>query len=496
MKKTQQAHETQEVTKQNSAVTSNNRTERIGYTSFQSQGNSNISISSLRNKRETVEKTVVKSNGLKNGGSFHYDGSDSLKSGTSDKGDGNCSGEISVSERTEVPNIAIINVPLCSGSPSDSSGRKLSAENVESGSPRPNNSPVLHPSAPADQEKAQDRLVKSHSHIEQLQQNLATKLSSAAVAAFIHEYSPALGRRSHSNVGSSPLIDGNSNGRGSCGSHNVAVPYPTSSNQDNIRNNRKLRYPKSTVGKGDSLGSVLIRKKFVFLNGFFGSSVIRPLRKHTDSHKNGGRTRDETDGSRQLHINSPVQSVENDLTQLEGKKVNRNLDSGGPSADAIPPNYGKTDVKSNKRVPSDTFEKNTEAADKGRNSSPPNSDVNSPYGDNLSVASQQHTCKTSKPVVLTSLPKPARVSWTTRLIQKLTEEEARKKTKSQTKVQKPKRIVRFPQKTPPKVVNEDKPKPSEGFKKQRESAHLSQLTTEIPTKESDSERNAIKKDIK
>lgn len=487
MKKTlQQAHETQDVTKQNSVVTSSHRTDRIGYTSFQSQGNSKISTSSLRNKRETVGKAVVKINGLKNGGSFHCNRSGSLKPGISDNGD------IFVSEQTEVSDTAITNVSLCNGLPYDSSDGKLGAENVESGGRRPKSSPVLHRSAPADEEKAKDRLVKSHSHIEQLQQNLATKLSTATVEAFIHEYSPALGRRSHSNVGRSPLIDSKLNGRGGCGSHNVAGPFPTSRIQDNIRNNRKIRHPKST-GKGDSLGSVLVSRKFVFLSGFFGRSVIRRQRKHIDSHKNDGRSPDDTEGSRHLDISSPVQSVENGLTQLEGKKGNRHQDSDGPSADAVSPKCGETDVNSNKAVPRDT-----EAIDKGRNPPPSNSPghVNNPYGDNRSGGSQQHTCNTLEPVVLPSQPKPARVSWTTALIQKLTEEEARKKTKSQTKVQKPRRIVRFPQKKPPKVVNEEKSKTSEGFQKRRESAPLSQPTTEIPTKQSDSERNSVKKDIK
>lgn len=486
MKKTlQRAYETEELTTQNSAVASN-RAYRIGHAS-----SSKSSTSSLRNEHEISEKTAAKSNGLKNSDSFHYYRSDTLKSGTSDKGDGISSGDLSMSEQPKVSYISHLNVSLRNSSPSDSNDGKLIAENLGSVGRRPERCPTFHSSAHVDEERAQDRLAKSRSHIEQLQQNLATKLSSATVAAFVNEYPPALCRRSHSNVTSSSQTDGNSNGRSSCGSLNTGVPFPTSGNS--IKNNRKSRYPKSLAGKGDSIGSVLIRKKFVFLNGLFGPSVIRHLRKHTDSHDNDGRTSDGT----QLDVDGPVQSAEH-LAQLEGTKGKRNHDSNGPSADAVFPNCGETDVNSSKAVPRDTFEKNTEAAEKDRNPSPSNSHdhVNNPCGDNCSGASQQKSCSTIEPVVLTSPSKPARVPWTTALIQKLTEEEARKKTEPQTKVQKPRRLVRFPQKKSPKVVNEDKPKPSEGFKKQHESAPLSQLTASIPTKRSDSERNSIKEDKK
>ncbi|KAJ9600099.1 hypothetical protein L9F63_009610 [Diploptera punctata] len=60
--------------------------------------------------------------------------------------------------------------------------------------------------------------------------------------------------------------------------------------------------------------------------------------------------------------------------------------------------------------------------------------------------------------------KQVRVSWTTRLIQKLTEEETKKKNKD-SKVQKPKRIVRFPQKKPPKAEKKEWPKFYPGIKK-------------------------------
>jgi hypothetical protein len=147
-------------------------------------------------------------------------------------------------------------------------------------------------------------------------------------------------------------------------------------------------------------------------------------------------------------------------------------------------------------VPGQAINKDSEEADKGGNqSSSSPGDVNNSHGDCVSDASQHEPRSTEEPVESAPPPRPARVSWTTRLIQKLSEEELRKKSKSQTEILKPRRIVRFPEKKPPKVVKVEGPKVVAGTKKQHESVSLLHLTTEIPTGETRSGRDTRAKDI-
>jgi hypothetical protein len=498
MKKTvQQAHEKQELAARNSAATNSDRTERVGYSSIQRQSSSNTCRPSVKNIRERFGKAATKSDGLKNGASFRYPRSDSVKSDSSEKSD-NYSGDVSVNGQTKVSSASsVISVQLRTSSPGDSSDGKIDVQNLDSGGQERNNSRVCLRSSLIEPENAQDRLVKSHSYIEQLQQNLATKLSSATVEAFKHEYSPALDRRSHINAGNSVLINGNQKERDNRGSHSAVGPPLTNVKQGSDSNNRQSRVSKTAVGKGDISGSTLKRTKFLFLHGIFGSSVTKPPHNHTDSQRNYVITCGETEGNRQTDVNNIAVPVGNASIQFEHKE-NRNHDTDGPCVDVTSKSCVERTVESSEVVPGERIDRDSELADKGGDPSSFTTpgDVNHSYCNDLSDTSKQQTNSTPEPVKSPPLSKPVRISWTTRLIQKLTEEEATKKDKSEVRIQKPRRIVRFPQKKPLRVVKQERPIFYEGSKKEHESAPLLHPSTEASANQSDSCRDSRGKDTK
>lgn len=490
MKKTlTEAHESQELAT-NCAAASGDRTKRTGYVSLQRQTSANSSRSSVRKIRETFETAATNSNGLKTGGSF----SDSLKSGNTENRDDNSSGEKSVIGQAKVSNGLVTSVQLRS-TLGDSSDGKIGAEDIDSGGHKSKCSSECLRSTAVEPEKAQDRLVKSQSYIEQLQQNLTTKLSSATVEAFKHEYSPALSRRSRSNSGGSALIDSNQNETHNRGNHSAVGPSLTDGNQDSDRSNRQARDSKPAAGKGASSGSALKRRKFLFFNGIFGSSVTKTPPKHTDSHKNNAITSNETQGNRQAEVNSVVAPVQNGSIHLENKYCNQGSDG---CVDNSSESCVETAVKPSEGVPGETIDRDSAVTDKCgiASSLNTNCDVNISYCDNISDTSKQQTYSTPEATKSPSSPKPVRVSWTTRLIQKLTEEEARKKNKSQTNIQKTRRIVRFPQKKPPKVVKQERPIVFEESKIQHESASLLHLSADVSTNQSDLCRDCREKDAK
>jgi hypothetical protein len=465
-KAVQQAHE----------LTSHNRTKQTEYSTNNCQSDSSR-VSSVRNIRVRFETGAEKGNVLRNGNSSNYRRSDSVKSRSVDA----CVGDIVVSAKTKLSDAAVVNGTLSIGSPVSCRDRIVTAENVDSTQHKPNgSSEFLRPSL-VDTERAQDRLLKSQSYIEQLQQNLATKLSTATVETFRHEYSPTLGPRSPSKAGRPQLSDIKPNEKANHDSlEAVGSSTLTNGNQKGDRNNRQTPVPKESFGKGDTSVSEFKRRKLQFLGVIFRSTDTRPTCKLTNSPKNDTST-DESADSGQF-LNGVAHPVENESTQLGSEY--RNQDFVDSSPHIASQNSLKGVVKNGDTV-------------QGNNSSSvtPLCGVNNPNCGKLSDESQQQTHTTPKSVDAIPLTKPARVSWTTRLIQKLTEEEEKRKIRSQTKVQKAKHIVGFPQKRVKKVANQYRAEASEESKKESESPLVLQLTTGVSTK-GDTVSDSRKKEIK
>ncbi|GFG40078.1 hypothetical protein, partial [Coptotermes formosanus] len=493
----QQAHEKQE-------LSSPNRIKQFEYSFSKCQGDSSR-VSSVRNIRERFETGAGKGNALRNGNSYHYSRSDSVKSRISDNGVDACGGDTVLSAKTKVsviavvngtpPDIAVANGTLSIGSSVNCSDGSFIADHVDSTQHKPNGSSELLRPSFVGPDKAQDRLVKSQSYIEQLQQNLATKLSTATVETFRHKYSPTLDPHSRSKARRPQLIGSNRNENSNHHSREaVGSSSLTDGNQAGDRNNRQTPVPKGSVGKGDTPVSEFKSRKLPFLGVIFRPADTRPTRKLTNSHKNDTSIPDGSADSGQF-LKGAAHPVDNELTQLRSEYRNKDFVDSSPHVTSQ--NGLKGEVKNSDSVTSKTTDKDREATVQGNNSSSltPFSCVNNPNCGKLSDESQQQTYTIPKSVDAVPPPKPARVSWTTRLIQKLTEEEEKRKTRSQTKVQKPKRIVGFPQKKVSKVVNQYKAKASEESKKETPSPLVLQPATEVSAK-ADTGSDSVKEETK
>ena len=484
----QQAHETQE-------LTSHNRVKQSEYSTDKCQSDNSPSFS-VRDIRRRFETGAEEGSVLRNGNLLHYRRSDSVNSCSSDNSVGACGGVSDGCAKTKVSDAVVVNGTLSNGSPVSCSGRIFIAEDVDCPQNKPNGSSETLRRTGVDPESAQDRLVKSQSYIEQLQQNLATKLSTATVETFRHEYSPNLGLRSLSKAGRPQLIDSNQNEKGSHDSRKAVGPSSlTNGNQESFRNNRQTPVPKESVEKRDTSVSGLKRGKISLLGVIFGHADTRPTRKLADSHKNYSSALDETADSGQF-LNGVAHLVEDDsTTQLVSGLRNQCSDDSSPLVTSH--SCLKREVKHSDTVSGETTDKETERTAQSNKSSSLAAviDVNNPDFGKLPDESRQQTYSTPKSADAILPPKPARVSWTTRLIQKLTEEEEKRKTRSQTKVQKPKRIVGFPQKKD-NVSEQHKDKSSEGSKKESEPPLVLQPISGVSEKVSDTGSDCSKKEIK
>lgn len=484
----QQVRETQQLTSRNRAKQSEYSTDK-----YQSDYSPRNSVRDIRRRFETgAEEDRV----LGNGNSPHYRRSNSVKSCNSDNSVGACRGDSDVCAKVKVSDAVLVNGTLSNGSPVSCSDRLFIAEDVGFPQHQPNGSSETLRRTVVDPESAQDRLVKSQSYIEQLQQNLATKLSTATVETFRHEYSPTLGSRSLSKAVRPQLIDSNQNEKGNHDSHKAVGPNsPTNGNQESFRNNRQTPVPKEGVFKGDKSVSGVKRGKLSFLGVIFGPADNRPTRKLADSRKNYSSDLDETTDSGQF-LNGVTHSVENNsTTQAVSGLRNQYSDDSSPLVTSQ--SCLKREVKNSNTVSGETTDKETERTFQSSNSSSfaALTDVKNPDCGKLPDESRQKTYSTPKSVDAIPPPKPARVSWTTRLIQKLTEEEEKRKNPSQTKVQKPKHIVRFPQRKD-KVSKQLKAKSSEGSKNESEPPLVLQPQSGVSAKLSDTGSDWSKKEIK
>lgn len=483
----QQAHETQE-------LTSHNRAKQSEYSIDKCQSDYSPSYS-VRDIRRRFETGAEEGSVLRNGNLPHYR-SDSVNSCSSVNSVGACGGGSDVCAKTKVSDAVVVNGTLSNGSPVNCNDRTFIAEDVGCPQHKPNGSTENLRRTVVNPESAQDRLVKSQSYIEQLQQNLATKLNTATVETFRHEYSPTLSPRSLSKAGRPQLIDSNQNDKGSHDSRKAVGPSSlTNGNQESFRNNRQTPVPKESVGKGDTSVSGLKRGKFSFLGVIFGPADTRPTRKLADSHKKYNSSLDETTDIGQV-LNGVAHSVEDDSTTqlVRGLQNQYSDDSSRPVTSQ---SCLKREVKHSDTVSGETTDKESERTVQSKNTSSLATliDVSNPDCGKLPDESHQHTYSTPKSVDATPPAKTTRVSWTTRLIQKLTEEEERRKTRPQTTVEKPKRIVGFPQKKD-KVSKQYKAKSSEGSKKESEPPLVLQTTSGVSAKVSDTGSDCSKKEIK
>lgn len=483
----QQAHETQELTSQNRTKQSEHSTNKC-----KSDYSPGYSVRDIRRRFETdAEKGSV----LRNGNSPHFRRSDSVNSCSIDKSVGVCGVDSDVCPKTKVSDPVVVNGVLSNGSPVNCNDRIFIAEDVGCPQHEPNGSSATLRRTVVDPESAQDRLVKSRSYIEQLQQNLATKLSTATVETFRNEYSPNLGHRSLGKAGRPQLIDSNQNEKGSHDSRKaVGTSSLTNGNQESFRNNRHTPVPKERVVKGDTSVSGLKRGKLSFLGAIFGPANTRPTHMPADSLNNYSSGL-ESRVSGQF-LNGVAHSVEDiSTTRLVSGPRNQYSDYSSPLV--TPQSFLKREVEQSDTVSGETTDKETERTVQSNNSSSLAAviDVNDPDSGKLQDKSQQQTYRTPKSVDAVPPPKPARVPWTTRLIQKLTEEDEKRKTRSQTKVQKPKHIVGFPQ-IKDKASKQYKSKSSEVSKKESEPPLVLQPTSGVSTKVSDTGSDCSKKEIK
>lgn len=483
----QQVHEKQELTSHNRATQSEYLTGKC-QTDYKG-------VYSVRDIRKRFDTGAEEGFALRNGNSPHYRRSDSVKSCSSDNSVGARGGDSEVCAKTKVSDAVVVNGTISNGSPVNCNDGIFVAEDVAGPQHTPNGSSVTLRRI-VDPESAQDRLVKSQSFIEQLQQNLATKLSTATVQIFRTEYSPTLGPRSPSKAEHPQFIDSNQNGKGNNDSHKAVGPNSlTNGNQESFGNNRQTPVPKERVGKGDTSVSGLKRGKLSLLGAIFGSADTRPTRKPADSHKKYCSDLDETADSGQV-LNGVAHSVEDEpATQVVIGLRNQHSDDSSPHI--IYRTSLKLDVKSTDTVSGETTVKEIERTVQSNNSSSVAGlvDVKNPDCGKLPDESQQQTYIRPKSVAAIPPQKSARVSWTTGLIQKLTEAEEKRKSRSQTKVPKPKHIVRFPQ-TKDKVSKQNKAKPSEGTKKESEPPLVLQQTSGVSAKLSDTGSDCIEKEIK
>lgn len=478
----QQAHETQEVTPQY-------REEQYGYSANNSHSDHSRGYS-VREIRKSFEARAEEGSVLRNGSSSHYCRSDSVNSRNSDS-----VGACGACAKTKVSDIVVGNGTLPIGSSVSCSDTVFIDEDVGCQQHKPNGSAEILCRTLADPESAQDRLVKSRSYIEQLQQNLATKLRTETVKTFRHEYSPNLGPRSTSKAGRPQLIDSNRNEKGSHDSRKAVGPSSLSNGkQESSGNNRQTLLRKESVEKGDRSVPGLKRRKLPLLGIIFGPADTSPTRKLADTHKKHTSNRDETTDSGQF-LNVVGHSVEDDSAQLGsgfGSQYSDDLSATVTSQSCL-----KREVKLGDTVSGETTDKESDRTVHSNESSSLSAliDVNNPNCGKLSDESQQQTNSAPKSVVAVPPPKPARVSWTTRLIEKLTEEEEKRKIRSQTRVQKPKRIVGFPQKKV-KGCNQYKAKSSEGSKNESAAPVVLQPKAEVSAKVSDTSSDSGKKEIK
>ncbi|XP_069692069.1 serine-rich adhesin for platelets-like [Periplaneta americana] len=501
------------------------RTKRIGYSSFQRQlSGPNNRRSSVRNIRETFEN-AAKNDEVKSGDSVKFHRSDSVKSTSGDKESDTSSVNVSVNGVTKKPSVVkvskipVVGDRLHRSSVGGDSGEgdtsvkegKFSEINTDSvvtkekpESPvvlrseigrETNNNNQVHP------EKAQDRLAKSQSLIEQLQQNLATQISTATVEAFKHDYSPALEK--------SILERSNIHTPSSSRKAPGAISSSKIDNNSNFEE-KNIRQPseQKETEKGDNSLS-LKRRKLQFFNGIFGPSAPKSVNKPAVKRKDSGdvispEEGQENKGNRQA--NGIVHSVVDSVGPLENKKGKEGQDTsdavkgknysagtnGIETAGELKPN----EVRRRETVQTKVSLKGDETIGGVKS---PASDKNS--CDNSIVKQDNPKPERDKhideglPIGEPVLPsKPARVSWTTRLIQKLTEEETRKKNKPQIKVQKPKRLVRFPQRKEPKPDKPDKPKLNEVKKKPSEVSREIVRPVQIPINYSETDSGATQQE--
>lgn len=484
----QQVHETQE-------LTSHNRATQLENSSFKFQRDYSP-VYSVRDIRSRLDTDAEEGSVLRKGDSPHYRRSDSVKLCSSGNIVGACGGDSDVCAKTKVSDAVVVNGTLSNGSPVNCSDRIFIAEDVGCPQHTPNGSSVSLRRSGVDPESAQDRLVKSQSFIEELQQHLATKLSTVTVEIFRHEYSPTLGPRSPSKADRPQLFDSNHNEKGNNDSHKAVGPGSlTNGNQESFRNNQQPPVTKEGVGTGDTSVSGLKGGKLSRLGVIFSPADTRKTRKLADSHKNYCGDLDETTDSGQV-LNGVAHSVEDDsATQVVSGLQNQYSDDSSPLVTYK--SCLKWDVKHSGTVSRETTVKETERTVQNNNSSSLAGliDAKNPDCGKLPDESQQQTYSTSKPVNAIRPQKPTRVSWTTSLIQKLTEEEEKKKSLSQTKVLKPKHIVGFPQRKD-KVSKQYEAKPSEGSKKESEPPLVLQPTSGVSVKVPDTGNDCSEKEIK
>nr|CAD7603631.1 unnamed protein product [Timema genevievae] len=334
-------------------------------------------------------------------------------------------------------------------------------------------------------ETPQNRLSASQSVIEKLQQNLSTKLSSAAIETFKQSYSPSIERKRVVSAGDSPLI-------------NAPLPFISKTYPNSFESNK---YSDTTCkevppNKSNTIPSypnypitVSKDKKLECLSA--GLNYLK-VQSPENLIKNNLETK----------TSAPTNNVEDSTSNFaeENRRIKNNfmndeyrveheptkLNDSRPRQIGSPLTLGKCNTVNENNAFNISNEKRELRTENPKSIELLETSINTePFSSFEEVLSSPELRKSRsrggssvETEGITSGGKPERVSWTTSLIQKLTQEQTTKKIKTVKKVQRQGKIVRFPEKKSLSAEERLKSKPTPKINKQECVPEKSILHTE------------------